>query len=306
MRNYLMGTISGLLLLTACSRKLVNDKANYVQKRKEEIAENEKKAKQTLEKKFSIDQRYAEQLMQNANTPFYSKTEGKVACLFGKETIRLFEDSAQTKRGPLRIETMYIKPGQIKQYSMFINDSLYSRDVYHRNNYFLIDSIVKTDYKGSRSKIVFKYERDRFSLVSVDEKSTMKSNVFYLNDRYQCIKNETYNGSGDLVGSTAFIYDKYGRVTEEPDETRTIKYEYKNEQDPIFSAMRLYSKKNGGLLTETLQHKDKNQWIQISKKNGQLSSKTILNLTSEGCLKTVYNYNGDNKLVEVYEYNYQQ
>lgn len=284
---------------------MANNKANYVQKRKEEIADNEKNAKQILEKKFRIDERYAEQLMQNANTPFYSKTEGKVACLFGKETIRLFEDSAQIKRGPLRLETLYIKPGQIKQYSMFINDSLYSRDVYYRNNFFLIDSITKTDYKGLRSKIVFKYERDRFSLVSVDEKLTMKSNVFYLDDRYQCIKNETFNGSGDLVGSSVFSYDKQGRITEETDETRIIKYEYKNEQDPIFSAMRLYNKKNGELLTETLQHKDKNQWFHISKSNGQLRSKTILVLTSEGCLKTVYNYNGDNKIVEVYEYNYQ-
>lgn len=305
MRNYLPVIISGLLLLTSCSRKLANNKSNYVQKRKEEIAENEKKAKQTLEKKFRIDQRYAEQLIQNANTSFYSKTEGNLACLSGKEIIRLFEDSAQTKRGPLRIETLYIKPGQTKQYSMFINDSLYSRDVYYRNDYFLIDSIIKTDYKGLKSKIVFKYERDRFSLVSVDEKLTMKSNVFYLNDRYQCIKNETFNGSGDLVGSSAFIYDKHGRITEETDETRTIKYEYKNEQDPIYTAMRLYSKKNGELLTETLQHKNKNQWIQISKSNGLLRSKTILSLTSDGCLKTVYNYNSDDKITEVYEYNYQ-
>lgn len=305
MRSYLPGIISGLLLFTSCSRKLANNNSNYVQKRKEEIAENEKNAKQTLEKKLRIDQRYADQLMQNANTSFYSKTEGNLVCLTGKEIIRFFEDSAQTKRGPLRIETLYIKPGQTKQYSMFINDSLYSRDVYYRNNYFLIDSIIKTDYKGLKSKIVFKYERDRFSLVSVDEKLTMKSNVFYLDDHYQCIKKETFNGSGDLVGSSVFSYDKHRRITEETDETRSIKYEYKNEQDDIYSAMRLYSKQNGELLTETLQHQDKNQWIQISKSNGVLRSKTILVTTTDGCIKTVYNYNGDNKIIEVYEYNYQ-
>jgi hypothetical protein len=39
MRRHLLSFISCLLLLTACSRKMVNDKVNYVQNRKAEIVE---------------------------------------------------------------------------------------------------------------------------------------------------------------------------------------------------------------------------------------------------------------------------
>ena len=305
MKRGLWGFASCLLLLTACSRKMVTDKANYVQKRKEEIAKNEKKAKQTFEKKFRINQRYAVHLMRNANTSFYPTSTGYPACLSGKVIIRFFEDSAQTKTSRVRMETLYNRPEQVKQSSMFINEALYSNDVYYRNNYLLIDSIVMSDSKGFKSKIVFKYEKNRFSIVSVDEKSTMSSNIFYLDNQYHCIKNETFNGSGDLVGSTAFRHDKHGRITEETDETRIIKYEYKNEQDPIYAAMRLYDKKSGELQTETLQQQDKNRFINISKNNGRVFSKTVLVTTPDGCVKTVYHYNGDNKITEVYEYIYQ-
>ena len=300
-----MCIISCLLLVTSCSRKMVTDKVNYVQNRKAEIAENEKKAKQTLRKKFRIKQRYAERLMHNANTSFYPKSTGYPACLTGKVIIRFFEDSAQTKTSPVRMETQYNKPEQIGQYSMFINEALYSNDIYYRNNYQLIDSIVKTDSKGLKSKIVFKYEKNRFLIVSVDERSTMSSNIFYLDKRYRCTRNESFNGSGDLVGSTVFSYDKQGRITEDTDETRIIKYEYKNEQDPIFAVMRLYDKKSGALQTETLQQRDKNKCINISKNNGRVFSKTILVTTPDGCVKTVYNYNGDNKITQVYEYIFQ-
>jgi hypothetical protein len=200
------------------------------------------------------------------------------------------------------METLYNKPEQIRQYSMFMNEALYSNEIYYRNNYQLIDSIVKTDSKGLKSKIVFKYEKNRFSIVSRDEKSTMGFNIFYLDNRYRCIKNESFNGSGDKIGSTAYSYDRYGRITEETDETRTIKYEYKNEQDPIFAAMRLYDKKSGELQTETLHQQDKNRVINISKNNGRVFLKTVLVTTPDGCVKTVYCYNGDNKITQVYEY----
>lgn len=306
MRKELMSTLSCLLLLTACSRKLANDKVNYVQKRKAEIAENEKKAIKTLEKKFKVDKDYAVKLIQHSNTSFYPKTADGPGCLTGKVVILIFDDSAQTKSSPVRMETVYDEPELVKQYSMIMNDELYSRDVYYRNNYHLIDSIIKTDYKGLKSKIVFKYEKNRYSIVSVDEKFTMISNVFHLDDRYRCIKKETFNGSGDLVGSSAFSYDIRGRITEENDETRIIRYEYKNAQDQAYSAMRLYDKNSGELQTESLQQQDKNKWINISKNNGQIFSKAVLVTTPNGCVKTVYNYNGDNKVTAVYEYLYQR
>ena len=133
----------------------------------------------------------------------------------------------------------------------------------------------------------------------------MGFNIFYLDKRYRCIKNKSFDGSGDPVGLTTFSYDKQGRITEETDETRTIKYEYRNEHNPIFSAMRLYDKKSGELQTETLQQQDKNRFINISKNNGRVFSKTILVTTPDGCVKTVYNYNGDNKITQVYEYIFQ-
>jgi hypothetical protein len=284
---------------------MVTDKVNYIQNRKAEIAENEKKAKQTLRKKFRIKQLYAERLMHNANTSYYPKSTGYPACLSGNVIIRFFEDSAQTKTSPVLMETQYNKPEQVRQNLMFINEALYSNEIYYRNNYQLIDSIVKTDSKGLRSKILFKYEKKRFSIVSVDEKSTMGSNIFYLDKRYRCIRNEAFNGAGDLVSSSAFIYDKHGRITEETNETRIIKYEYKDEQDLIYTAMRLYDKESGELQTETLQLQDKNQFINIVKNKGRVLSKTILMTTPDGCVKTVFCYNGENKITQVYEYIFQ-
>lgn len=304
MRKELLGTISCVLLLTACSRKLVNDKPNYIQKRKEEIAENEKKAIKTLETKFKVDQDYAAQLIQHSNTPFYSKTADSPHCVSGKEIIKIFEDSAQIKPSPVRVETIYEGPGQVKQYSTYVYDELNSRDIYYRNNYHLIDSIVKTNHKGLQSKVVFKYEKDRFSIVSVDENLTMTSNLFYLNARYQCIKKETFNGSGDLVGSSAYSYDNYGRVIEETDETRILKYEYKDGQYHMYTALRTYDKKTGELQTEDLQQQDPKLTTAIYKNKGNVFLKVIVVTTPNGCIKTVYNYNGDNNITAVYEYSY--
>jgi len=305
MKSYSIGIISGLLLLTACSRKLVIDKANYAEKRKAEIAQNEKKAIQTLEKKFKVDQDYAMQLIQHSNTPYYSKTADSPRCLTGKMIIRIFDDSAQLKPSPVQLETIYEGPGQVKQYSTIMNGELYTRDVYYRNNYFLIDSIVKTDFIGLRSKTVFKYEKDKYSIVSIDEKLTMTSIVFYLNDHYQCIKKETFNGRGNLVGLSTFSYDNHGRIAEETDETRILKYEYKNEQDHMYAALRIYDKKSGELQTEDIQLQEKNQYSAIYKSKGKVFSKTSVVTTPDGCIKTVYNYNGDNKVITSYEYIYQ-
>lgn len=305
MRTYLIGITSSLLLLTACSRKLVNNKSNYVEKRKEEIAANEKQAIKTLEKKFKVDQDYAMQLIQHSNTPYYSRTADSPGCLIGKVIIRIFDDSAQTKPSPVTIENLYEGPGQIKQYSTIMNGELFSRDIYYRNNYFLLDSIVKSDRIGLKSKVIFKYEKDRYSIVSVDDKLTMKSIVFYLNDHYQCIKKETFNGSGDLVGLSTFNYDNHGRIAEETDETRVLKYEYKNGHDLMYAVLRIYDKKSGELQTEDIQLQNKNLYTAIYKSKGKMFSKATVVTTPDGCIKNVYNYNGDNKIITAYEYIYQ-
>jgi hypothetical protein len=281
-----------------------NDKVYYSQKRKAEIAENQRRAIQTLEKRFKIDKSYAAQIIQHSNSSFYPKYAGIARCLTGKVVIKIFEDSAQTKKSPVQLETEYGSNGQLKRNSTFMNNELFSEDVYYRSAYHLIDSIVNTDSKGARSKSVFKYEPGKYSVISVDPKNTMTSHVFYLNDRFQCVKRETSNGSGDLVGSSSFIYDNLGRISIETNETQTLKYEYKNEED-VFATMRSYSTKNGELQTENIRKQDKGVTTQIFKNRGRVFLKNILVTTPDGCLKTAYNYNGDDKITKVYEYSYE-
>ncbi len=281
-----------------------NDKVYYSQKRKAEIAENRRRSIQTLEKNFKIDQSYAAQIIQHSNSSFYPKHVGIARCLTGKVVIKIFEDSAQTKKSPVQLETVYDNDGQVKRNSTFMNNELFSEYIYYRSAYHLIDSIVNTDSKGARSKSVFKYETSKYSVISVDEKNTMTALVFYLNDRFQCVKNESSNGSGDLVGSSTFIYDNLGRISVETNETQTLKYEYKNEED-MFATMRSYSTKNGELQTESIRQQDKGVSTQIFKNKGGVFLKNIVVTTPDGCVKTVYNYNGDGKITNVYEYSYE-
>jgi hypothetical protein len=158
MRRGLLGFISCLLLLTACSRKIV------------------------------VTQSYAAHIIRHSNSHFYPKYAGIARCLTGKVVIKIFEDSAKTKKSPVQLETVYDNDGHVKQSSTFMNNELFSEDVYYRSAYHLIDSIVNTDSKGARSKSVFKYETGKYSVISVDPKNTMTSHVFYLNDRFQCVK----------------------------------------------------------------------------------------------------------------------
>jgi hypothetical protein len=218
--------------------------------------------------------------------------------------IKIFEDSAQTKKSPVQLETVYDNDGKVKRNSTFMNNELFSEDVFYRNAYHLIDSIVNTDSKGARSKSVFKYETGKYSVISVDEKNTMTSHVFYLNNHFQCVKSETSNGSGDLVGSSTFIYDNLGRISVETNETQTLKYEYKNEED-MFATMRSYSTKNGELQTENIRQQDKGVTTQIFKNKGGVFLKNIVVTTPDGCVKTAYNYNGDGKITNVSEYSYE-
>jgi hypothetical protein len=281
-----------------------NDKVYYSQKRKAEIAENQKRSIQTLEKKFKINQSYAAQIIRHSNSHFYPKDAGIVRCLTGKVVIKIFEDSAQTKQSPVQLETVYDNDGHVKRSSTYMNNEPFSEDVYYRNAYHLIDSIVNTDSKGARSKSVFKYETGKYSVISVDPKNTMTSHVFYLNDRFQCVKKETSNGSGDLVGSSTFIYDHLGRISVETNETQTVKYEYKDEEG-MFAAMRSYSIKNGELQTENIRQQDKGVTTQIFKNKGRVFLKNIQITTPDGCVKTVYNYNGDGKITTVSEYSFE-
>jgi hypothetical protein len=281
-----------------------NDKVYYSQKRKAEIAENQRRSIQTLEKNFKIDQRYAAKIIQHSNSHFYPKDAGIVRCLTGKVVIKIFEDSAQTKQSPVQLETVYDNDGHVKRSSTFMNNELFSEDVYYRNAYHLIDSIVNTDSKGGRSKSVFKYESGKYSIISVDPKNIMTSHVFYLNDRFQCVKKETSNGSGDLVGSSTYMYDHLGRLSVETNETQTLKYEYKNEEE-MFAAMRSYSTENGELQTENIRKQDKGVTTQIFKNKGRVFLKNIQITTPEGCVKTVYNYNGDGKITTVSEYSFE-
>ncbi|UKJ08597.1 hypothetical protein [Solitalea lacus] len=281
-----------------------NDKVYYGQKRKTEIAERQKKSEQTLKSKFKVDQNYATQFIKHSNSSFYPKSSQNLNCLNGKVTIKTFLDSAKTKKGAVQIETLYDRNGLMKCYSTFINGELFSEDIYYRNAYNLLDSIVKIDNKGSRSKSVFKYEKHRYSIITVDERTKMHSNIFYLNNQFQCFKKETLNDNGDVLTVALLTYDNWGRIIEETTESQKIKYEY-NQQEDFYSSMKLYSTKSGALLTENTRKEEKCMVVYISKNNEKLLSKTISLNNSNGCTQTVYNYNGDNKISEVYEYFYE-
>ena len=282
-----------------------NDKVYYSKLRKAEIAERQKESQKKLEERFRINENYAALLIKNSNTSFYPKKSFNLSCLKGKVITKAFKDSARITKSIMQLETLYDKNGLTKQYSTFIDDVLYSEDIYYRNSYNLIDSIVRRNEKGLKSKDVFKYGKNQFTIISVNEKNAMISNVFYLNDKFQCIKKETLNGSGDVVITSFLKYDNWGRIIEENNATEKIQYEYKNQQEAFYSNMKFYNIKDNTLLTENIRYEDGNKGIFISKSKDKVLSKTISLNNSNGCTKMVYNYDSNNKLSVVYEYFYE-
>lgn len=283
---------------------LFNDKVYYGQKRKAEIEERRKKSEQLLNERMKVDQHYATLLINNANAPFYPKKSGIGPCLTGKVMIKLFEDSAKTKKGAVELETVYDKNGLIKRTTTLINGKLFSEELYHRNTFNLIDSIVNIDNKGTRSKSVFKYGKNHYTVVSVDATGAMISNVFHLNDKFQCVKKETLNGSGDVVTITLISYDGKGRVVEEINASQQLVYEYKSPEDDFYSVLRSYDK-NHELLNENIRTNENGKEIFVVRNKDGLVSKTISVNNPKGCTMTVYNYNMQNQISEVYEYYYE-
>jgi hypothetical protein len=293
-----------LLLLFSCAKKL-QPKVSFHDIRKAEIAARQKQSRQKLEKASPIDENYAVQLINNANSSFYPKKSGALNCIKGKVVVEIFEDSARTKRSATQLETLYDKNGLTKRSATYIDKALFSEDTYYRNAYNLIDSIVSTDQKGLKTSSVFKYRKDQFSVISIDRKNVMISNIFYLNRKFQCVKTETLNGSGDLVGTTFFKYDDLGRIIEEVSDTRKMTYEYKNQQTDFYSSMKFYDIKDGTFLSENRRYEDKDKVVFISKNGDKVLSKTISLNNVNGCTHIVYNYNAEDKLTAVYEYLYE-
>ena len=294
----------GMLLLSSCAKKL-QPKVSFHEIRKAEIAARQEKSRQKLARASNLDDNDAFQLIHNANTSFYPKKSGALNCMKGKVVVEIFDDSARTKRSSTHLETLYDKNGLTIRSATYIDKVLFSEDVYYRNAYHLIDSIVSTDQKGLKTSSVFKYRKDQFSVISVDRKNVMVSNVFHLNDKFQCVKAETLNGSGDLVGATLFKYDDSGRIIEEVSDARKMIYGYENQQADFYSSIKFYNVKDATFLTENIRSEDKDKVIFISKNGNKVLSKTILLNNANGCTHVVYNYNAEGKLTAVYEYLYE-
>lgn len=304
MKSSLICLVFCMFLLFSCAKKL-QPKVSFHDIRKAEIAARQKQSRQKLEKVSHIDEDYAFQLIHNANTSFYAKKSGALNCMKGKVVVEIFEDSARTKKSSTRLETLYDKNGLTKRSATYIDKVVFSEDTYYRNAYNLIDSIVNTDKDGLKTSSVFKYRKDQFSVISVDRKNVMISNVFYLNRKFQCVKTETLNGSGDLVGTTLFKYDDSGRIIEEISDNRKMIYGYKNQQADFYSSLKFYNIQDGTFLSENLRYEEKDKLVFISKNGNKVLSKTISLNNANGCAHIVYNYNTEGKLVAVYEYLYE-
>ncbi|WP_281322096.1 hypothetical protein [Flavobacterium aestivum] len=282
-----------------------HDKIECVKTREEEIAKRQKESRQKLEEKFKINENYATRFIKNSNILIFPKASSNLSCLSGKVITKTFNDSTKTTKCIMRSETLYDKNGLEKQYTTFINDALQSEFMYYRNPYNLIDSTVQRDAKGVKSKYVYKYGKNQCTIINVDGKNAMISKVYHLNNKFQCIKEETFNGSGDLVRTTFSKYDEWGRVIEESDDTQKLQYEYKNQQEDFYSNLKNYDLKDNVLLSENIRYEEGNKSIFILKNKDKILFKSIALINSNKCTKMIYNYDADNKLTTVYEYFYE-
>lgn len=283
-----------------------HDKVYYGKLRRAEIADRQKESEKKLKAKFKIDQNYADHLIKNSNISYYPRKQASLNCSDGKVIAKIFNDTIKTKKSIMQEESLYDQKGLIKKYSTFINEALFSEDIYYRNPSGLIDSIVRTDKNGLTSKNVFKYAKDHLNVITVDKKNTMVSIVYHLNDKFQCTNIETLNGSGDVVLTSHLKYDDFGRVIEETSRNQMIKYEYKNQQEEFYSAMKIYSITDNKLVSENVRYEEGNKTIFISKNKNQVLSKNISFNDAAGCTQKVCNYGMDNKLINVYEYFYKK
>ncbi|MCD0468733.1 hypothetical protein LPB88_03230 [Flavobacterium sp. JAS] len=282
-----------------------NDKVYYSKLRKTEIAERQKESQKKLKARFKIDQNYADNLIKNSNISYYPRKPASLSCTNGKVIATIFEDTLKTKKSIMQEESIYDQRGLIKKYATFINEALFSEDEYFRNSNGLIDSIVRRNEKGMKSKDVFKYAKNHFNIISVDQKSTMVSNVYHLNDKFQCIEIETINQSGDVVLTSVLKYDDLGRIIKETSKDQTIEYEYKNQKEDFYSTMKIYNTTENKLFSENIRYEEGNKIIFISKNKDTVLSKTISLNNSNGCTKRVCNYDSNNKLINVFEYFYE-
>ena len=281
-----------------------NDKVYYSKLRKTEIAGRQKEAEKKLKERFKIDQNYADKLIKNSNIAYYPLKRAALNCTNGKVITKIFDDTIPGKKSIMQEENWYDQNGLLKKYATFINDALFSEDVYYRNPSGLIDSIVRTDKKGLKNKSVFKYSKNHVNIISVDEKNIMVSKTYHLNDKFQCTSIETLNGSGDVVATSFLKYDDFGRAMEETSGNQMIKYEYKNDKEDFYSAIKIINIPDNKLLSENIRYEERNKIIFISRNKDKILSKTISFTDSNGCTKKVCNYNMDNKLINVFEYFY--
>lgn len=276
----------------------------YSKLRKTEIAGRQKEAEKKLKERFKIDQNYADKLIKNSNIAYYPLKRAALNCTNGKVITKIFDDTIPGKKSIMQEENWYDQNGLLKKYATFINDALFSEDVYYRNPSGLIDSIVRTDQKGLKNKSVFKYSKNHVNIISVDEKNIMVSKTYHLNDKFQCTRTETLNGSGDVVATSFLKYDDFGRAMEETSGNQMIKYEYKNDKEDFYSAIKIINIPDNKLLSENIRYEERNKIIFISRNKDKILSKTISFTDSNGCTKKVCNYNMDNKLINVFEYFY--
>ncbi len=282
-----------------------DDKVYYGALRKAEIAVRQKESQEILKAKFKIDVNYADRLIKYANISYYPRKAASLTCSNGKVRANIFEGNTNNKKSIMQEESLYDQKGLLKKYSTFMNEALFSEDVYYRNANDLIDSIVRKDQKGLKSKSVFKYAKNHFNVISVDQKNTMVSKVYRFNDKFQCINIETLNESGDVVLTASLKYDDFGRTIEETSGNQTIKYEYKNQKEDFYSTMKIYNNTDHTLVSENIRNEEQDKIIFISKSKDKILSKTISFTDSRGCIKKVNIYSMDNKLINVYEYFYE-
>lgn len=243
---------------------------------------------------FSPDKIYANNVINLSQTSYYPGLfQGKCQ---GEIQSTIYNDANQKEVNSI-YSTTYEK-GRIMKSEYSRNGDAYQHQ-YFLNRLGLIDSAISTLNNKTQNAVYFKYLSDRFM---TRNSSNNGREEYVLNDKQQVSKKVTYDEANKITSEQRYFYDPLGRLSREEnygsgEKTLTIVYEYDNDQQKLFTKIKVFDAEEKPLSESTSSIINGTQ-TSITKIKGKIHTKNISDI-DETCQGKITVFNGDNQVTQV-------
>lgn len=277
----------------------------YYKERKERIKkQNIQKAQDILKTNYVVIKEYATAIQKNPYSLYIPKNRFNPKCKNDVIVINEYYDSSKKRKTGLQVVELFDKNNQIIKRTELYNKNLRAETTYYRDAYSLIDSIIKIDTKGVKTKEIFKYNKDYFAILSEENKKVYLKAFYKLDpNTFLPVYGEKYDAGGEMEGFPKnYKYDNLNRIIEEDEGVFKILYTYKNPTDLNYSNFKKIENKKIVAEKNVIFNKKK-QRVEI-KQDGKTISKSVTRTEFSKCKETRLEYN-NGKFTSCFEYIYQ-